>query len=135
MRLRSVSSDAFYTRFCTVPRAAVHACVGWVWFRDFPDPQTILDATFNGDAIQPQNNVNAPQLDHPSINRAMRRARTLVEPGERAAAWAAIDRDVTAQAPAIPGTWPRQPIVRSKDVNGVANPNLAGWDFTFTSLR
>jgi hypothetical protein len=42
---------------------------------------------------------------------------------------------VITQAPAIPGTWLNQPVVRSKDVVGVTNPILTGWDLTFTSLR
>jgi ABC-type transport system substrate-binding protein len=71
----------------------------------------------------------------PEIDSAMKKAETLGEPGQRAAAWGAIDQQVMAQAPAIPGTWLNQPIVRSKDVVGVANSILTGWDLTFTSLR
>jgi peptide/nickel transport system substrate-binding protein len=95
----------------------------------------MLDVTFNGAAIQPQGNSNFPQLKDPAIDAAMKKAETLSAPDERAAAWGAIDQQVMAQAPAIPGTWLNQPIVRSKDVVGVANPILTGWDLTFTSLR
>ena len=109
--------------------------MGWSWYKDFPDPQTMLDVTFNGAAIQPQGNSNFPQLNDPAINAAMKNAETLAEPAERAAAWGAIDQQVMAQAPAIPGTWLNQPIVRSKDVVGVPNSILTGWDLTFTSLR
>ena len=135
VRLRFVSNDVFYTQYCQVPGRKVNACVGWSWYKDFPDPQTILDVTFNGAAIQPQGNSNFPQLKDPAIDAAMKKAETLADPTQRAAAWGAIDQQVIAQAPAVPGTWLNQPIVRSKDVAGVANPVLTGWDLTFTSLR
>jgi peptide/nickel transport system substrate-binding protein len=135
VRLRFVSSDVFYTQYCQVPARKANACVGWSWYKDFPDPQTMLDVTFNGAAIQPQGNSNFPQLKDPQVDAAMKKAETLASPAERAAAWGAIDKQVTAQAAAIPGTWLNQPIVRSKDVAGVTNPVLTGWDLTFTSLR
>jgi peptide/nickel transport system substrate-binding protein len=135
VKLRFVSNDVFYTQYCQVPARKANACVGWSWYKDFPDPQTMLDVTFNGAAIQTQGNSNFPQLKVPAIDAAMKKAETLAAPAERAAAWGEIDKQVIAQAPAIPGTWLNQPIVRSKDVVGVANPVLTGWDLTFTSLR
>jgi peptide/nickel transport system substrate-binding protein len=135
VKLRFVSNDVFYTQYCQVPARKANGCVGWSWYKDFPDPQTMLDVTFNGAAIQPQGNSNFPQLNVPAINEAMKKGETLSGADARAAAWGAIDQQVMAQAPAIPGTWLNQPIVRSKDVAGVANPVLTGWDLTFTSLR
>ena len=135
VKLRFVSNDVFYTQYCQVPGRKANGCVGWSWYKDFPDPQTMLDVTFNGAAIQPQGNSNFPQLKVPEIDAAMKKAETLAVPAERAAAWGAIDQQVMSQAPAIPGTWLNQPIVRSKDVAGVPNSILTGWDLTFTSLR
>jgi peptide/nickel transport system substrate-binding protein len=135
VKLRLVSNDVFYTQYCQVPERKANGCVGWSWYKDFPDPQTMLDVTFNGAAIQAQGNSNFPQLKVPAIDAAMKKAETLTGVDARAAAWGAIDKQVVAQAPAIPGTWLNQPIVRSKDVVGVPNPVLTGWDLTFTSLR
>ena len=42
---------------------------------------------------------------------------------------------VTAEAAAVPLSWDRYPLVRSKDVRGVVAAHLALWDPTFTSLR
>ena len=53
----------------------------------------ILEPTFNGNNIIPTNNVNWPQLDVPEINQAMAEASLLIDPAERAKAWAEIDRD------------------------------------------
>jgi peptide/nickel transport system substrate-binding protein len=135
VKLRFVSNDVFYTQYCQVPARKANACIGWSWYKDFPDPQTMLDVTFNGAAIQPQGNSNFPQLKVPAIDSAMEKAETLAGAEERAAAWGAIDKQVIAQAPAIPGTWLNQPVVRSKDVVGVTNPVLTGWDLTYTSLK
>jgi len=135
VKARYATPETFFTKFCGVPAAKINVCVGWGWLRDFPDGQTILDPTFNGKVIQTTGNSNVSQLDVPAINAAMTRAEALSAPAARAAAWAAIDRQVTAQAPAIPVTWNNQPIVRAKDVAGVPNANIVGWDLAFTSLR
>jgi hypothetical protein len=35
----------------------------------------------------------------------------------------------------VPIVWNREPNLRSKDVNGVLDRDLAAWDLSFTSLR
>jgi peptide/nickel transport system substrate-binding protein len=133
--LRFLSAQTLFTKYCTVPRAQVNLCVGFGWIRDFPDGQAILDTPFNGKAIVPVGNSNASQLNVPAINQAISRGETLSDPTTRAQAWANVDKLVTAQAPAILGTWSNQPIARSKDVVGAPSGTLDGWDFSFTSLR
>lgn len=119
-RLRLVPPSVMYGRFCAAPRARVHACPNLGWIRDFADPQTVLDAAFNGAAISLEgNNSNWSQLDDPAINRAMARAALLVDEQERARAWAKIDRMITATAAAIPYLWDTQPVVSSADVRCV----------------
>jgi peptide/nickel transport system substrate-binding protein len=74
-------------------------------------------------------------LDVPPINRAMANARRIVDPAERARAWGAVDRMVTAQAAAVPLTWDRYPLVRSENVVGVVARHIAQWDPAFTAVR
>jgi peptide/nickel transport system substrate-binding protein len=135
VRLRFVTADAFFTQICGVPGRKVNACVTFGWLRDFPDGQTILDPTFNGKAIQPQNNSNWAQLDVRAINAAMDQAESLIDLDARAKAWGDIDRQVTAQAPGIPTTWTNQALVRSRDVTAIASANLVGWDLNFAWLH
>ena len=135
VRLRLVTQDAMYTKFCNVPKAKVQVCPNVGWFKDFADPQTMLGPTFNGKNILPENNSNWSQLDVPEINKAMDDAELLVDPDERAKAWAEIDKQVTEQAPAIFYQWVIDPVVQSKDVNGVINDFNATWDYSFTSLK
>jgi peptide/nickel transport system substrate-binding protein len=135
VKLRLVTLETMATTFCGTPRAAVNVCPNAAWFRDFADGQTMLDPTFNGDSILPAGNSNYSELDAPDINRAMAKARLVVDPAARAKAWGSIDRMVTAEAAAVPVSWDRYPLVRSKDVAGVVFNYLAEWDPTFTSLR
>ena len=135
VRLRLATQDAMYTKFCNVPSADVAICPNVSWGKDFGDPQTVLDPTFNGDNIIPQLNSNWPELDVPEINAAMDEAGLLTDPGERARAWARIDRMITEQAPVVSWVWDKQPLLRSANVNGVASEFNAQWDLAWTSLK
>ncbi len=132
--LQLVSANVMLTRFCTVPKARVEVCPSLVWGKDFNDAQTILNPLFNGRYIVPENNANTSQLDDPAINRAMDEAALLTGAQERAQAWGEIDRMVSAQAPAVPWTWPRSANIASADVNGVVNLFNGSWDLSATSL-
>ena len=135
VRLRLVTQDAVFTKFCGVPSAKVAICPNFSWGKDFSDPQTILAPTFDGDNIIPQMNSNWPQLDVPAINGAMDDAALLTDPQERADAWARINRMITEQAPLISWIWDKTPLLRSADVNGVASEFNSTWDLAWTSLK
>jgi peptide/nickel transport system substrate-binding protein len=135
VRLRLVTQDAMFTKFCGLPSAKVAICPNFAWGKDFSDPQTILAPTFDGDNIIPQMNSNWPQLDVPAINRAMDDAALLTDPQERADAWARINRMITEQAPLISWIWDKTPLLRSADVNGQASEFNSTWDLAWTSLK
>jgi len=135
VRLRLVTQDAMYTKFCNVPGANVAICPNVGWLKDFSDPQTMLDPTFNGKNILPQNNSNWSQLDVPKINQAMADAEIISDPADRAKAWAEIDKMVTEQAPAVSFVWDKNANITSPDVNGVVNQFNAQFDLSFTSLK
>jgi len=133
--LRQLSSDAMYTRFCSVPKSNYAVCPNVGWIKDFNDGQAIMDVPFNGASIVPTNNYNWPLLDVPAINKAMDKAALIDEQQQRNEAWGAIDTQVTAQAPAVPYLWDQQANLRSANVNGVINLFNAVWDLSFTSLK
>lgn len=135
LNFRLTTQDTMYTKFCNVPKAAVVICPNVGWQKDFNDGQTILDPTFNGQNIVQENNSNWPQLNDPKINQAMDQAAQVVGVDARGDAWGKIDREVMAQAPAVPWVWDDQPNIRSKNVKGVINKSLAQWDLDFTSLQ
>ena len=134
-KLRLVTRDTMLTRFCQVSDSEVGVCPSFGWAQDFNDPQTVLDPTFNGKLILEASNVNWSELDDPGVNAAIAKAKTIVEPEERAQAWADANKEIVALAPAIPYMWDYQSLVASPDVRGVQNGYSTTWDWNFTSLR
>jgi peptide/nickel transport system substrate-binding protein len=135
MKLRLVPQDAVYTEWCQVPDKKVAVCGGAGWFKDFIDPQSMLEPTFAGYTIaKGGGNNNLAQLNDPKVDAAMKAA-SLLEGDARNKAWGEIDKMITNDAPAVPFVWDKTTLVRSKNVNGVPNPYLALWDFTYTSIK
>ena len=135
VRLRQVTHEAMYTKFCNVPKADVAICPNVGWLKDFADPQTYLDPTFNGDNILPANNSNWSQLNDKALNEEMGKAALLTDPAERAKAWAEIDKKITEQAPAINWIWDKTENIESSNVNGVIDQDNALWALAYTSLK
>jgi peptide/nickel transport system substrate-binding protein len=135
LSLRIMSKDTLFTKFCSVPKANVALCPNGAWFKDFADPQSMLDAPFNGDNILQQGNANWPELNVPAINAAMQAAAVVPVGPERNKAWARINHMIAEQAPAIPFIWDKTAVVQSKDVVGVASGYYTTHDLTFTSLK
>jgi len=134
VNFRPTTRDTMYSKFCGVPKNMPEVCPSVGWLKDFPDPQTMLDPTFNGKNIVPSNNVNWPQLNDSKLNQMMDKAELIVDPAQRAKAWANIDRLVTGTAAAIPWTWDKPPLIKSSDVKAVINKANAAWDVSFTAL-
>jgi peptide/nickel transport system substrate-binding protein len=132
---RSVPQDAVYTEWCQVPPKKVAICGSAGWFKDFTDPQSMLEVTFKGkNIVKSQGNNNLAQLNDPKIDAAMDKASTL-QGDARIKAWADIDKQITSDAPAVPFDWDKTTLIWSKDVNGVGNPYYDALDFSFTSLK
>ena len=132
---QKVTHDIMYTKFCSTPSNAPQVCPNVGWLKDFNDGQSMLDPTFNGDNVVPENNSNWPQLNVPEINDAINAAKLIDDLDERSQAWADVDTMITEQAPAIPFIWDDQANIQSADVAGVINKANANWDLSFTSLK
>jgi len=131
-----VDQSVMYSKFCGVPAEEIDVCPDVGWIADFGDPQAVLDVPFNGEHIEASNNSNYGQVNDPTINRHMAAAELVVGAQARAAAWAAIDRELVAQAAAIPFAFDKQPNIEAHDVAGVGDVwNLGAWDYSFTSLK
>jgi peptide/nickel transport system substrate-binding protein len=135
VRLRQVTHESMYTKFCNVPKADVAICPNVGWLKDFADPQTYLDPTFNGENILPANNSNWSQLNDKALNEEMDKAKLLTDPAERAKAWAEIDKKITELAPAINWIWDKTENIESSNVNGVIDQDNALWALAYTSLK
>ncbi|MGH2969323.1 MAG: ABC transporter substrate-binding protein [Solirubrobacteraceae bacterium] len=135
LNYRKVPQDTLYTKFCGVPKSNYIICPNVGWFKDFADPQSLLEPTFKGDAIKPQGNVNWSMLDVKEINDAMTEASTIPTGPERNQAWADINKMIVEQAIGIPYVWDDNVTLWAKDVQGAMNAYFSGPDFAFTSLK
>ncbi len=135
VRLRLVTTNTMYTKFCNSPSEKVAICPNVAWGKDFSDGQTMLDPTFNGENILDQGNSNWPQLNVKSINEQMDKAKLLTSPEDRAKAWGDADKAITAQAPGVPWLWDKWPLIESANVKGVPSLFNSQWDLAWTSLK
>ena len=60
-----------YTEWCQMPAKKVAVCADAGWFKDFVDPQSMLEVTFKGSTSQGGGNNNLAQLNDPKIDAAM----------------------------------------------------------------
>jgi peptide/nickel transport system substrate-binding protein len=117
VKINSVKHSTMYTQFCMVVKEEPNICPNAGWQADFLEPQTLLDATFNGNSIIPANNSNFSQLNDPTINAAMEKAKVIINPTERYKAWGEIDKMITNTAAAIPWLWEDWPTLFSTNVS------------------
>jgi peptide/nickel transport system substrate-binding protein len=135
-KLSLVEQSVMYSKYCGTPAEEIDVCPNVGWGADFADGQAVLDVPFNGKSILPSGNNNWGQVNDPAINAAMDRAELLSGQQARAKAWAAIDRELVADAAAIPADWDKEAAIESKDVAGVGDVwNVGAWDYSFTSLK
>ena len=135
LNLRVVPQDTLYVKFCGVPKQKIASCPNVSYAKDFLDPQSVLDTTFNGNAIVPQGNANWPQLNVPEINDAMAAAALVPLGPARNRAWAKINHMIAEQAAALPYLWDQTILVHAKDVNAATNTYSTAHDLSFTSLK
>jgi peptide/nickel transport system substrate-binding protein len=135
VKIKAVTRDAMYTKYCQVKKAEPPICPSVGWLKDFADPETLLGPVFNGKNILDVGNSNFAQLNDPKVNKLMDQAEVVNDPAKRNQAWADVDKAITDAAPGVPWLWDKQPILHSKDVNGVVDQNLATWSFAFTSVK
>ena len=135
LNYRKVPQDTLYTKFCGIPKSDYVICPNVGWFKDFADPQSLLEPTFKGEAIKPAGNVNWSLLDNKEIDDAMTKASLVPAGPERNQAWADINKMIVEQAVAIPYTWDDNVTLWSKDVDGAMNAYFSGPDLSFTTLK
>ena len=130
-RVRFLAFGPFTAACSRAPRVA--ACLGYRWQRDLNDAASVLPPLFGAQGLQAGTNVS--RLFDPTLERLMGKAATTTGAADRAQRWADVDRRVTELAPGVPIVWNRDPNLRSADVKGVLDPDLAAWSLSFSSLR
>ena len=135
VKTRYVVRNTMYTKFCQVPKNEPDICPSVGWLKDFADPEAELGPVFNGKNILDVSNSNFSLLDDKALNAQMDKAEVVNDPTQRLKAWGDVDKTITGLAPGVAWLWDKQPMLESKDVNGVVNVANASWDLTFTSLK
>jgi len=135
LNYRKVPQDTLYTKFCGVPKSNYVICPNVGWFKDFVDPQSMLEPTFKGAAIKPQGNVNWSLLDNKDIDSAMDKAALIPAGPDRNKAFADINKMIVEQAIGIPYVWDDNVNLWSKDVQGVMNGYFAGPDLNYSFIK
>ena len=121
VRLRLVPQDAVYTDWCQVPAKKVAVCGGAGWFKDFADPA--VDARAGLQGLADHRRRAEQQLraaPRPEGRRGHERRPRCSRATSACKAWADIDKMIIDDAPAIPFVWDKTTLIRSKNVNGVA---------------
>jgi peptide/nickel transport system substrate-binding protein len=134
-KLRLVTRDTMFTKFCNVPKSEVNVCPSVGWSKDYNDPLTLLDLTFNGKHIPPTQNSNWPEMNVPEVNDAIEAGALETDPAKRAEAFAKANKLIVEQAPAISYMWDYQATINSPNVRGVQNDYSTVYDLNYTSLR
>lgn len=134
--MRNVGHATMYEKYCQVVEAMkdVDACPNFGWLPDFVDGVPMFAPTFDGDYIQPVNMNNPSLFDDKKINAEITKGSQTVEAARRDAIFGQVDKDVTAQVPAIPWLWDTQANAQGKNVHGVVATWNSAWDFAYTSL-
>ena len=125
LNFRIVPQDTLYTKFCGVPqgrRSAICPNVGW--FKDFADPQSMLDAD-----VQRQQHPRAGQRQLAAAQRPRDQRGHEGGRGRAASARSATRRGprstsmIAEQAPAIPWIWDKTALV---ELQGRRRPSPTG---------
>jgi ABC-type transport system substrate-binding protein len=99
------------TGACSATPATGCRPVSFSWYQDYPAPPDFIDPLFSCGSFLPdnQNNLNESEFCDPRIDAQAQRALTSQQGDPTAATtrWAAIDRELTDQAPWVPLYNPR----------------------------
>jgi peptide/nickel transport system substrate-binding protein len=114
-------ASSFTNFYAMLNDSRSHIQVGWfAWTQDYPAPSDLIPLLLTCRAFQPhsQSNLNAAEFCDHRVDAAVQRAQTLEPsaPGSASQAWAAIDRQITDQAPWLPLYNPRLDLATSSRV-------------------
>ncbi len=147
-----VDQSVMFEKYCGNPKAKIDVCPDVGWVRDWADPQTTLDPAFAGYNVSSTNNGNWGMVgaaDWPKATGGtytggrLTPLDTLMKAGERtsgvsarARVWANIDRQLVANAVAIPWSFDKQANIEGTAVRGINQLwNSGSWDYNYTSLK
>ena len=132
VKLRLLSQQIVQTRFCGYPPRPSRSARTSAGRATSPTARPSWTRRSTASTSRRSATRTSPSSTCRPSTRRSSSAKTLTDPAARAKAWGDVDREIIAQAPAVPLVWDKVPMAHSADVNAVANENLGVWDFSYT---
>jgi peptide/nickel transport system substrate-binding protein len=118
LNFREVPHATMLSKFCEIKAAQVAICPNLGWGKDFYDSQSMIDPVFSAHALGPAT-TNMAQVNNPQLTAQIDKAVQIVDPTQRAAAWGALDKEVTSEAYVVTWLWDNDVAYASKNVHRV----------------
>lgn len=133
VHLKTINGDVYFQLISNPSTANLDT--GWAdWFADYPHPNDFIEPNFSG------NNIGSTNLSHMDVPKLTEKIESLGEEQlgpQQEGEYAALDREIMAQAPWVPyGTITVSTFVsREVDLNEVVFNLLLGQDLTSFQLK
>jgi peptide/nickel transport system substrate-binding protein len=118
LNMRQVPHATMLSKFCEITAAKVGICPNLGWGKDFYDSQSMIDPVFSAAALGPAT-TNMAQVNNPALTSQINKAVAITDPTQRAAAWGALDKEVTSEAYVATWLWDNDIVYGSKNVHRV----------------
>jgi peptide/nickel transport system substrate-binding protein len=122
--LKPEDVDSFYTDVAASDPGFDLALSSWQ--PDFPSANSNLSPLFDSSQIG-NGNYNVSQYDNASVDSAIAAAQAEVDPAKAQADWAAIDKQVMADAPVVPLIYAKQSFLRGSGVGNFFIPSFPAY--------
>ena len=134
-KLRLVTRDTMFTKFCNVPDSDVSVCPSVGWSKDFADAQTMLDPTFNGENIIPSRQLELARAERAGDQQGDRRREARHRPGRARSGLGRREQDDHGSGAGDPLHVGLPGHHVSPNMRGVQNGYSTTWDWNFTSVE
>ncbi|MCL2516381.1 MAG: ABC transporter substrate-binding protein [Microbacteriaceae bacterium] len=122
--LRPDDQNSFYTDVAASNPTFDLALMSWQ--PDFPSANSNISPLFDSSQIG-NGNFNVSQYKNPAVDAAIAAAQAEVDPAKAQADWAAIDKQIMADAPVVPLIYAKQSFLRGSGVGNFFIPSFPAY--------
>lgn len=122
--LKTEDQDTFYTDVAASNPGFDLALMSWQ--PDFPSANSNISPLFDSSQIG-NGNFNVSQYSNPAVDAAIAKAQAEVDQSKAQADWAAIDKQIMADAPVVPLIYAKQSFLRGSGVGNFFIPSFPAY--------
>jgi peptide/nickel transport system substrate-binding protein len=122
--LKTEDVDSFYTDVAASNPTFDLALMSWQ--PDFPSANSNISPLFDSSQIG-NGNYNVSQYSSPAVDTAIAAAQAEVNPTKAESDWAAIDKQIMADAPIVPLIYAKQTFLRGSGVGNFFIPSFPAY--------